>query len=231
MFGPTDKIAILGRSGSGKTFLSRTIQKIYPRVLVIDFMREYSDGDVVTSFQEFSEKLLAFKTERRKRFRLIFQFPPAETEVELIFDHILKTAYAAGNLLVVIEEVQMYSHSHHLGHWLRQCLLTGRHRNLALIFTTQRPGELHKTILSQCSHIFCGQIHEKNDLKYLDNYFYKDAEKLQKLQPQFFLYWRPGSITAIVHNSLARPQKKLLDRNSLHSEPLKGSTTAKPKQE
>ena len=212
-FGVTDKIAILGQSGSGKTYLSRKIQTMYPRVVVLDFMHEYDDGEIVRSFSEFSEKLIEYKTTRRKRFRLIFQFPPETEDFAFICDHILKTCYTAGNMLVVIEEVQNYSHTHHLPHWLRSALLTGRHKNLALIFTTQRPGELHKTILSQCAHVFCGRIHEKNDLKYLENYFYDEIEKLKKLENRFFIYWQPGVKTALVHNSLGSTPKISLEKN------------------
>lgn len=219
LFGPTDKIAILGQSGSGKTYLSQRVQSVFPRVVVIDFMQEYRDGDVVTSFQQFSEKLLEYKISRRKRFRIIFQFPPETEDFSFLCDQILKTCYTAGNLLVVIEEVQNYSHPHNLPHWLRTSLLTGRHKNIAMIFTTQRPGELHKTILSQCAHIFCGRVHEKNDLKYLENYFHDEIEKVQKLENRFFLFWRPGLKTALVHNSLGPVKNISLEKNSAHPKP------------
>jgi DNA helicase HerA-like ATPase len=109
----------------------------------------------------------------------------------------MRVCYYFGHIQVVVEEVQLYSSPHTLSKWLKNCLLTGRHKGLSLLFTTQRPGELNKTILSQCSHIFCGQIVEGNDLRYVSSFLNEDSKRLSGLPPRRFLYFSDDGIKEI----------------------------------
>jgi DNA helicase HerA-like ATPase len=212
MFKPTDLTltdcnAILGMRGCGKTHLGRNIQKIYPKIVIIDALKEYKEseerklgGIIFSDFNEFCAALFEVKNKRKKRFRLIFQFNEDDENTELIFEQLIRVLYKCGNLVIVIEEIQLYSTPHKVSHWLRNLFLTGRHQNLGVIFTTQRPGELNKTILSQCAHLFVGQMHEKNDIKYISNFLGVDAEKLTELKKRFFLHWTPGGETSVIDN-------------------------------
>ena len=215
MFRSTDVILALGRRGCGKSFLAKNIQKIHPRRIIFDTVNEYSkdsNNSVVYNFNEFADAIL--RNEDRNEFEIIFQFDPEEDNPELIFDQALKVLYYRRDVLIVIEEVQTFSSPHYLGKWLRNCLLKGRHQNLALLFTTQRPGELHKTILSQCSHIFAGQIHETNDLNYISKFIGVNSEKLINLKKEYFLLFSPGEEIKLVHNSLTTPKKLTLEKSA-----------------
>lgn len=209
MFKLTDCISILGSRGCGKSFLCKNVQRVFPKVVVIDTLKEYTPeeeakrgGVIFDNFEVFAEALFEAKSKRKKRFRFIFQFDVEEENKELIFDQLLRVLYKCGNLMIVIEEVQLHATTHKLPFWFKNCLLTGRHQNLSIAITTQRPGELNKTILSQCNHIFAGQMHEKNDLKYVSNFLGTDSEKLSNLEKRKFLYWRPGEKILIVSNNL-----------------------------
>lgn len=198
-FERTDVSIFMGMRGCGKSYLARRIQNIYPRKIIIDSLSEYSesDGTVVHDFDAYG-KFLENKKGNNDPFTLIYQFDPDSTISGVEFDQLLRVAYYFGNILVVIEEIQLYSNTHAMPHYLKQCLLTGRHQGLALIFTSQRPGEVHKTIVSQCHHIFVGRTIEGNDLRYLSHFLGENTEKLPLLPDRRFIYRnRVGEMTEI----------------------------------
>lgn len=187
----------MGTRGCGKTHLSRTIQKLYPRVVIIDITGEYTDGIECYTFEEFCIALE--ESLKQKEFRIIFHshMDAGEEEKEHIDQIIRLTMIRSSapeadynNLLLVCEEVQNYSTVHSLPKYMRKCLLIGRHYGLACIFTSQRPGEVHKTILSQSHNVFAGTCVEANDLKYLSQRFGENADQLPELPERSFLLHR-----------------------------------------
>lgn len=201
IFTKTDVLLALARRGHGKSVLARELQGMYPRRVIFDSTGEYDGPLVVRSWSEFAAEIVPLRSS--PKFELIYRFEPgASDDEEAAFDQALRVLYEFRDVQVVVEEVQNFATPHFLPYWLRQCLLTGRHRGLSLLFTTQRPGELHKTILSQCAHIFAGQLHDLNDLRYVGSFLGCAHERLTHLAPHFFLWFRPGHELALVHNSL-----------------------------
>jgi len=162
--------------------------------VIIDSLNEYyEEGETVHSFHEFCEAMLRLKSMKQDNFTLVYQFDPESENGPELFDEIMRVCFYFGNIQVVIEEVQLYSSPHVLPKWLKHALLIGRHQGLSLLFTTQRPGELNKTVLSQCAHIFCGQIIEGNDLRYISSFLNQDSQKLSSLPERRFLYFNGSS--------------------------------------
>lgn len=204
MIGPEDVVVILGRRGTGKTTISRSLQRGFPRIVVIDRLREYynarfSDPDATSvsrDFKNFSRQLL--ENRYRPKFKIIFQPDRENDSVE--FNEALNLIYEMGDCLLVVEDVQIFSSSHSMPSHLREIILTGRHKKLALFVTTQRPGELHKTLLSQANHVFIGPLHEANDIKYLSAIMGRESENLLDLGDHEFFYFRPGHGLARLKN-------------------------------
>ena len=174
---------------------------MWPRRIVLDslgeYEREFPGAEKVHSFQDFGEKMKHYWENGAREFVLIYRFNPENSLSESEFDQIMRVAYYFGNVQVVIEEVQLYSSPNFLPHWLKQCLLTGRHKGVSLLFTTQRPGELNKTILSQCHHIFCGQIIEGNDVNYLKSFLQGQHVRLPQLPKRRFLWFSDDGVSEI----------------------------------
>lgn len=205
-FVSTEKFLIMGRSGCGKSYLAKRIQTIYPRRVIIDTVCEYTDRSgapiysgaiVVHDFNDFLEELI--KLETIKKFELIFQFDVENKLSVEEFDEICRVCYYFGNIQLVVEEVQIHATPHQLPHWLRNLLLSGRHQNVSIMFTSQRPGEINKTIVSQCSQIFCGSLIEGNDLKYVSNFLNQSTKLLTELPDRQFL-WRSPKGVKLIHN-------------------------------
>lgn len=203
MIGVTDIITILGKRGSGKSTLGKYIQRVFPRVVVFDRLHEYS-GDksaiYVSTWEEFSEAIRA--TAAAARFKIVYQFDIEATNDDAVFNEAMRILYYRGSICVVIEEVHVFASAHYLPQWLREALLTGRHRKMALIATSQRPAELHKTLLSQSHHIFSGTLHEKNDVNYLASVMGEAAFSLSQLKPFHFLHFRPGEKTQVIRSKI-----------------------------
>lgn len=199
-FSKTDCLSVVGMRGCGKTTLSRRLQSAWPKQVIIDPVREYSDGIVVSNFSEFAEKMQELKRKNSKNFRLIFQFKPGIENKEEIFDAILHVCYEFGHIQIVIEEVQTLTTTGKIPPWLKECLFTGRHKGLSLLFVTQRPGQLNKNILSQCSHVFCGQLHDLNDISYLKNFLKEKSDELPNLPIGKFIYFSPGKRLSYVYS-------------------------------
>jgi hypothetical protein len=189
----------MGRRGCGKSYLCKKIQSVWPRRIIIDSLSEYTEGDIVFNFFEFTEKLKYYKANNISQFEIVYQFDPENELSEEEFNQIMRVSYYFGNVQVVIEECQLYSNPHKMPKWLKNSLLTGRHQNMSLLFTTQRPAELHKTILSQCTHIFCGQILEGNDLRYLSSFLGRESDKLPTLPERNFLYFTDKGVRQVTN--------------------------------
>jgi DNA helicase HerA-like ATPase len=203
-FEATDCIAILGTRGSGKTTLSRMIQRGWQKQVILDPVNEYSDGEIVRDFAGFISKIRFYEKNKTKKFRLIVRFSPETEDYETQLNSILRVLYHFKNVQIIIEEIQLFTSAHLMPSYLKSALFTGRHQGLSLVFVTQRPGQLNKNILSQCSHIFAGLIHEKNDFEYLKPTFGKYAEQLPNIPKGNFLYYSPGKSISIINNGFKK---------------------------
>ncbi|NJM09518.1 MAG: ATP-binding protein [Bdellovibrionaceae bacterium] len=117
--------------------------------------------------------------EKLEKFVLIFQPGIELDDFSAQFDQICRIVFYLGGVQLILEELQEYASPHQLPHWLKKLMLVGRHQNISVLFTSQRPGEINKTVLSQCAHLFCGNIFEGNDLRYISNFLDQDAKILK----------------------------------------------------
>lgn len=201
-FKTTDCFLILGRRGCGKSSLTKKILNAYPRRIIIDSLYEYEGAEIVYNFNEFCEKLQIKLRENSETFEVIFRIPHDSANSVEIFNQTMKVAMNFGNCLIVCEEIRLFSNIHSIPSHLTNALLIGRHHNIGMIFTCQRAGEIHKTIFSQCNHIFIGQMHERNDLLYLKQIFSEKIEELPQLPVGEFIYFSQNGEISKIKNEL-----------------------------
>lgn len=206
MIGPTDITAIFGQRGSGKSELGRAISKLYPRRVIIDVLKEWklSEADLITD-NVFSAFEFLLTTIGRKEWTLVFQFDldTHSKERMKVFNALIRTIYKRGektgeNVCLLIEEVHFYCTSGSTEEWLANCATTGRHANMPMVISSQRPAQVAKVLVSQAANIFCGSLHEKRDIEYLRQTIGDDADKIPHLEKYNFIYHRIGEPSQVV---------------------------------
>ncbi len=192
-FKVTDCFTIVGTRGTGKSHLAREINDVYPRSVVFDPTNDWTDGVVVSSFESFAEKLKYLYSINEKTFRLIFRFNPdmdRETR-ENTFNQALRLCFFFKNLQVVIDELQLFTSPHYMPEYLKNLLFIGRHQGISVMGITQRPAQINKSMLSQSAHVFCGQLHERNDLRAISDFINEDVKTLIALPKRYFIWFNP----------------------------------------
>lgn len=194
------RIVIFGRTRCGKTHLNKSIQRVFPRVIIIDTVGDYTADGKTFFFENFREfAMWMVKAQHHPEFRVVFRFSIHDQFKEEIADEIFKLVFSIGNVLVVVDEIQYYKNSH----YYNQIILVGARHGIATISSTQRPANISKDVISQSSDIFIGQLFEPNDAKYLDG-FLDDAslEAVVRMPKYKFLHFQPGESPQIISNDL-----------------------------
>ena len=129
----TEKIIelILGKRGSGKSYLAKKMLQQLSRYLIYDTLGEYTDGVVIQSLAELSE---FWSKVYRGPFRIIYQ--PLDPELE--FDKICSHIWLCENMTFLVEEVDRYARPLAMSLPFKEIIQRGRHRD-CLLYTSPSP--------------------------------------------------------------------------------------------
>jgi len=175
-----DMWAVFGGSGTGKSYLIKSIISRDKRLMVFDPMEEYK-GQVV----ETIPALVALV--KKRRFRAIFR--PSFECIDEQFAAFCKVAWAVGQLRLVAEELNTVTESSRAPAAWRNVTSRGRHRGLHIIGASQRPAGVDKDFIANATRVVAGRLHYERDWKALAQVFGKDAERLPQLKNRVFLSW------------------------------------------
>ena len=180
---------ILGKRGSGKSYLVKKRLEQFNRFLVFDTLGEYSNGVIFTD----KEALFNFWRERLSGdFRLIYQ--PLQPDEE--FAEICDLVYACGNMVFVVEEIDRFSDSTHLPIEFANIVQRGRHANITLIAISQRPYRVNRTLSSQVKEMYTFQQSEPRDIDFLSEFIGQDVDRVRDLPLYSYLHWQADGTIA-----------------------------------
>lgn len=214
-----DTFIVLGRKQIGKSHLARRVQACFPRKVIFNTLRDSYRGPEfrrVETFAGFAHHLA--EVHELREFQIVFDFfrydlgdPRKEHWKEL--NACLRALFERGEafdspLLVVIEEAHNFCTPYQMPSWLTRCLREGAHAQLALLFTTQRPGGCHKDIIAAANHVFCGSLHDRSDLEYARAVLHERSASLPMLPVREFYYFRPGVGTVLIDNDFRELGKR-----------------------
>lgn len=162
----------------------------YKRKVIIDFMDEYffeSKTEINSDNFRYANSLhdvinslrLLWQT---KNFTIIYK--PHDGEIEKV----LELVNATGNVTLIIEEIHLLSKSTQSN--LYRILTTGRHKNINVIATAQRPYRVSRDLTAQSDIIISFRQTEKRDIDYLTEFSDEAgtlSEKLRKLRTGKFI--------------------------------------------
>jgi len=172
-------ILILGKTGSGKSTLAKKIIATYDRVVVFDPLSEYHGGLVV---EDFSDLVRYFETQSPDSFFLVCRFRGSTLdETEQIYDYAARACDEIGNLLLVIEEAEMFLNSRNETSYINNLISFGRHKHISILAIGRRPVEIAIRLRAQFTSIFSFRQTEPRDLQYLEAWDF-DAGELMNLE-------------------------------------------------
>lgn len=182
-------IAVLGASGSGKSaWIKRQFAK-HRRIIIWDAMHEYgAHGVVVSELARMCEIIAA-----GKQFAIVFQPVTDTAKRQQQFDMFCRIALAAGNLLLVVEELRFVTTPSRAPVGWAQVCLTGRHKGLKVIGASQRPASIDKDFLGNATVIHVGRLVYPEDVRAVSRASQIPEAQIADLKP---LDWIEKDMTA-----------------------------------
>jgi len=181
-------ILIIGKRGSGKSYLAQRMIARDRRLLIYDINAEYTGGVVFGTETQEKFKLFWLGT-YKANFRLIYQ--PIQPKKELIY--LAQLVFALGNLTFVVEEIDSICTAYDLPETFSRIIARGRHRNITLIGVTPAPFGIHRDLTRQAKEIYVFNTKEPRDREYLRNLLGQEIEpKLDALEQYQYVKWEDG---------------------------------------
>ncbi len=196
----TGRCCVIGQSGSGKSYLVGVIAEELSRnslpYIIIDTEGEYNslksafnilwvggEGADLPINVDY-EKLL--RSSIKNRIPIVFDVSD-EIERQKCVEEVLSKLYSLEEkmrspYLVIIEEADKFSPQilHKGLNRVEEISVRGRKRGIGLIVATQRPANINKNVLAQCSYGFIGKLTIENDLSAV-NILFDDKKELSRL--------------------------------------------------
>jgi hypothetical protein len=151
--------AIMGASGTGKSHYVKAAIRKDRRLLIWDIEDEYPDIPALP----LSALPAAFSGRRPCRARFVCAADLANRGRE--FDLFCRIAFAAGNLRLVVEELRFVTTASRAPDGWSAITLRGRKRGIKTIGTSQRPAQIDKDFLGNCTLLRVGALEYPEDRK------------------------------------------------------------------
>lgn len=159
-----DVRAFVGTTGSGKGVgVNEALDGLKPsRLVIFDPLKEYGDRGIVVS--DVRQAIAAMK---KPGFKIVWQ-PHDDTdfdskEFKAHFAALCKVVFMVGDLVFVVEELELVTRPTWAPAAWRNCTKRGRHQRLVIIAACQRPADADKAFWSSCMYIRCHNLRESGD--------------------------------------------------------------------
>lgn len=174
-------ILIFGRTGSGKTFLAKKLISKFKRIIIIDKMLEY-DSDTI--FYNFDSLLDYYLKNVPDEFIFVCRFEN-DSDIELLF----KFCWYAKNLLLVVEESELYISPYQKQSNFLKLVRYGRHRAISIIAIARRVVELSNDVKANADEIISFKQILKKDIEYLKQLGFQKIDNLKQYEFEVINYW------------------------------------------
>ena len=159
------RVLILGKTGTGKTFLLKKIMKkvTVKRFVVFDLNEEYNEqykNDTII-FYDLKSFISFYNTYKKEEFCFIIRFKDEE-EIETL----LNLLTTQKKLMLIIDEASYFFQKNSKA--LQKILRFGRHNNIGFIAVSRRVFELSKELRALIYTIISFKQTEQTDLKQLE---------------------------------------------------------------
>lgn len=180
-------MAIIGRSGTGKTTLLRALIAPYPRALALDPKRRL----YLAGWEPLEGMTAAVRGWPTGWPRVIGRPAMLEDPREWLMA-CCRRAYQVGSCAVAVDELAGLAGANDPPSWLDMLLQRGRDPGpqgpITTIVASQRPRKIPVTVISEAEHVFCFDLSVPADRAYMGDIF---GAWWSPGQRHGALYWRP----------------------------------------
>lgn len=167
-------ILIFGKTGTGKSTLAKKIYETEKRVVIIDALNEHTKNAKI--FYNFLECYNFFiNVTPGDSFKISIQF-----DNDIDYDFLFKLLFEVKNLLLVLEEAEIYISPQVKSSSFLRLVRYGRHRKIKILGIARRTAELSRDFRSQTNKIISFKQTEDIDIKNMEALGITGLEKLEK---------------------------------------------------
>ncbi len=176
------KIGILGLQGSGKTYFTKKILKLYKKPVVFQINKD-------DKYQN-DKKILVYQAESPKEFWKFINFVKPILKEQAMSKEIKIDC-------IVIDEADLFIHNNFLVNAhddFNELIANHRHYKVSLIFISRRPQDISAKVLESCKHIIIFPLQGANAKKKLEQIYQGMGRMSYKLKYKeySFIYKKIG---------------------------------------
>lgn len=205
---PGEHMAVIGDTGTGKTYLlAKAILPLRRYVVVFKTKADKDDDSKWKGYKRIA-RARDIRDERHERFLLD---PAYRSQAREGYD-LLERVWRMGGWTVVIDE-GWYTEKLGLQPYIERLLTQGRSQDISVVFGQQRPVTTSRFVISQCSHLFTFRVEGRDAvtigesasprlLPYIsEQYAERKGDTSQLLQGHDFAYYHRPTRTVGIGNA------------------------------
>ncbi len=184
----SDRISIFGRTGSGKTFFAKNyLLPHYDRYVFWDIKKENTDmlHDVIITNPKDLKKALENPILSARPSKILYQ-PTKPTDAD--FNDICEIIFNSKNNALYVDEAALISTPSKILYYHKVIVTQGRSYDVGIINVSQRPRDIHNTLISESEHLFVFALSLETDVIKLRQQMGNAADEIYTLPEYHFLY-------------------------------------------
>ena len=202
---PDDIIVIVGRKGSGKSYLIKhyflQVLKAHKISYIIDDHNLLRSG---SEYSKFGYNATTLSDVISKRYVVVYDREKNDAFFEKLWNAAKLHAKKWGTSVLVVDEAYYhFKYKQKATPAIDEALHANRHAGLGLILSTQRIYDLMPIVYKQADLIIIFYTREPNELKWISKYISAEAaEEVKKLKQYHFLIYDVNRQTIKVHKPI-----------------------------
>lgn len=171
---------IIGMRGEGKTTLANHFIKYRTKpVIIVDPLSQFQGQRFFDAHSLLDHALTRGITLAQPLIATIFE--------QEDFNIICQIAVRHKNVMLVIDEVDMFDSPHSVDKDFKRIIHLGRHFKLDLVTTSRRPANISRDLTSQTAEFYIFKVTEKRDLDYFAERSSELPDKIKALKKYHYI--------------------------------------------
>ncbi len=162
---------IVGRAGTGKSTLGKTLIPLTGKLCIIDPKREVNFPNC--KIYDSADKIL-----REKPKRFIYRPHESQFEDYAEYDKVFHYVYKSGDFFIFIDDLVAIVTATRFPYNLKMCYMLGRSKGITALACTQRPAFLPGYMITECNNMYVFDLHNERDRKKMNDIGPYDPKKI-----------------------------------------------------